>query len=123
LPSRNQVEAGLAPQLPLEAEMAARGGFRYRDAKGREVHLPAANTSRLVYVRLTGGETAGEVRAITDAGSELANATYDALVDLLAQYEKEATPYLSRPRPMFIGRFSDYDHLARVPEWSAGDGE
>ncbi|NIJ43131.1 ATP-dependent helicase/nuclease subunit B [Parvibaculum indicum] len=123
LPSRNQVEAGLAPQLPLEAEMAARGGFRYRDAKGREVPLPAANTSRLVYVRLTGGENAGEVRAITDAGSELANATYDALVDLLTQYENEATPYLSRPRPMFIGRFGDYDHLARVPEWSAGDGE
>ena len=63
------------------------------------------------------------MRELIDTGAELANATYDALVDLLGQYESEETPYLSRPRPMFIGRFGDYDHLARVREWSAGDGE
>lgn len=122
-PSQNQVEIGLAPQLPLEAAMAARGGFR--EDKGEGAAIPALRTSRMVYLRLSGGETAGEERVIGDPGGELAEAIYEALVDLLRQYESEATPYLSRPRPMFWGRFGDYDHLARVKEWSAAgeDGE
>ena len=112
MPSIRQVEAGLAPQLPLEAAMAAQGGFE---------NLSPAQTSRLLFLRLTGGETAGERRAISPDG--LVDETWTHLVALLAQYEKEETPYLSRPRPMFQGRFSDYDHLARVKEWSAsGEG-
>ncbi|MCE9650049.1 MAG: double-strand break repair protein AddB [Parvibaculum sp.] len=112
IPSIKQVETGLSPQLPLEAAMAARGGFE---------GLAPAGTSRLLFLRLTGGETAGERRAISPDG--LADETWARLVALLAQYEDEATPYLSRPRPMFEGRFGDYDHLARVKEWSAsGEG-
>ncbi|MEX2248151.1 MAG: PD-(D/E)XK nuclease family protein, partial [Parvibaculum sp.] len=117
VPSAKQVETGLAPQLPLEAAMAARGGFRA--AAG----LPEARASRLVYLRLTGGETAGEERVIPDPGGDLAEEIYALLVDLLKQYEDETTPYLSRPRPMFTGRYGDYDHLARVKEWSASGGE
>jgi ATP-dependent helicase/nuclease subunit B len=76
----------------------------------------------MIYLRLTGGETAGEMRVVPDTGGELAENTYGWLVDLLRQYEDERTPYLSRPRPMFWGRYGDYDHLARVKEWSsAGD--
>lgn len=112
LPTAKQVETGLTPQLALEAAMAARGGFK---------NLDAAETSRLLYLRLTGGETAGEKRLISSDG--LVEETWARLVALLAQYEKEETPYLSRPRPMFQGRFNDYDHLARVKEWSAsGEG-
>jgi ATP-dependent helicase/nuclease subunit B len=70
-------------------------------------------------LRLSGGETAGEERVIEDPGGVLAESIYQALVDLLRQYESEATPYLSRPRPKFWSRFGDYDHLARVKEWSA----
>lgn len=117
VPSKKQVEIGLAPQLPLEAAMAARGGFR--DKTG----LPEARASRLVYLRLTGGETAGEERVVSDPGGDLAEEIYGYLVDLLTQYEQETTPYLSRPRPMFTGRYGDYDHLARVKEWSASGGE
>ena len=118
VPSKKQVEIGLSPQLPLEAAMAARGGFR---DKG----VPEALASRLVYLRLTGGETAGEERVTLDPGGDLAEEIFALLVALLKQYEDEATPYLSRPRPMFTGRYGDYDHLARVKEWSAsgGDGE
>lgn len=116
-PSQNQVESGLAPQLPLEAAMAARGGFR--ETKGDATAIPASQASRLIYLRLSGGETAGEERVIEDPGGVLAESIYQALVDLLRQYESEATPYLSRPRPKFWSRFGDYDHLARVKEWSA----
>ncbi|ABS61760.1 Double-strand break repair protein AddB [Parvibaculum lavamentivorans DS-1] len=121
VPSIKQVEIGLTPQLPLEAAMMARGGFRTKDG----APIPPAKAASLIYLRLTGGETAGEVRAIPDEGADLADNTYAWLVDLLRQYEAETTPYLSRPRPMFWGRYGDYDHLARVKEWSAagGDGE
>jgi len=27
---------------------------------------------------------------------------------------------LARPRPAIAPRFSDYDHLARIKEWTAG---
>lgn len=122
-PSAKQVEIGLTPQLPLEAAMAARGGFR--EAKGEGAEIPASRTSRMIYLRLSGGETAGEERVIADPGGDLADNTYAWLVDLLRQYESEKTPYLSRPRPMFWSRFGDYDHLARVKEWSSAgeDGE
>ena len=116
-PSARQVEIGLTPQLPLEAAIAMRGGFREKNDAGAKI--PAARTNRMVYLRLNGGETAGEERVIADPDGDLAGNTYALLVDLLRQYESEKTPYLSRPRPMFWGRFGDYDHLARVKEWSA----
>ena len=31
--------------------------------------------------------------------------------------------YLSRPFPKFARKYSEYDHLARVKEWSAAGGE
>lgn len=110
-PTRAQVEAGLTPQLPLEAAMAARGAF---------AELGSAKTSALLYLRLTGGEKAGETRAIEPDG--LVEETYASLVALLTRYADEATPYLSRPRPMFEAAYGDYDHLARVKEWSASGG-
>ncbi len=111
-PSAKQVEIGLAPQLPLEAAMAERGAFP---------GLPRKTSSSLLYLRLTGGEKAGELRDV--GGDGLVERTWKHLLELLAQYEKETTPYCSRPRPMFASRFAEYDHLARVKEWSASGGE
>jgi ATP-dependent helicase/nuclease subunit B len=42
------------------------------------------------------------------------------LLDLIAEFDNPETPYRSRPRPGIAPRFSDYDHLARIKEWSAG---
>tara|TARA_R110000868_G_scaffold183929_6_gene425319 strand:+ start:809 stop:3781 length:2973 start_codon:yes stop_codon:yes gene_type:complete len=112
MPGKKEVEAGLAPQLPLEAAMASRGGF------GDDLQK---DTSNLMFLRLTGGAKAGETRAIPTIG--LVENIWDDLIRLLKQYEDEATPYLSHPRPQFIGRFAEYDHLARVKEWStSGEG-
>ena len=48
---------------------------------------------------------------------DLPGDTMAGLIRLLHKFEDPATPYLSQPRPMFLGRFGDYDHLARVKEW------
>ena len=111
VPSKPQVDAGLAPQLPLEAAIAATGGFD---------GVPAGGQSALVYLRLTGGDPAGEVKPVSDGDEDLAAVTLAGLLDLLGDFENPTTPYLARPRPAFIGRPGRYDHLARVKEWSAG---
>ena len=53
----------------------------------------------------------------------LAEQHFAGLKMLLDAFACEDTPYLSRPFPKFAPRFSDYDHLARVKEWSATGGE
>ena len=57
-----------------------------------------------------------------DAAAVAAHA-FEGLTNRIAAFDREETPYLSRLRPMFEGREGDYDHLARVREWSSGTGE
>jgi ATP-dependent helicase/nuclease subunit B len=114
VPSEKQVESGLAPQLPLEAAIVAQGKFK---------NVAAAAVTELAYVKLTGREPPGEVQALESDPAALANAALAGLTTLLASYAHDATPYLSRPRPVFIRTAGDYDHLARVKEWSAGPGD
>ena len=46
------------------------------------------------------------------------------LKELAARFENEAEPYRSLVSPMWLGRrYGDYDHLARVKEWSATGGD
>lgn len=111
-PSTKQVDSGLTPQLPLEAAIAKAGGFA--DIKGN------ADIASLLYLRLSGGRVAGEDKPIKLDAEEATQNAYEGLVKLVHTFEDETTPYLSRPRPMFESRFGDYDHLARVKEWSGG---
>ncbi len=117
-PGVNEVNVGFAPQLTLEAAMLARGGF-----EGLEKLKPV----RAVYLKLGGPEGGSERDAVGAKAvvAELAEAHLAELKALLDAFMERKTPYLSRPFPKFASRFSDYDHLARVKEWSAtgGDGE
>ena len=45
----------------------------------------------------------------------------DGLENLIATFDCEDTPYYSLPRPDHSPRFNDYEHLARVREWTALD--
>jgi hypothetical protein len=36
----------------------------------------------------------------------------------MTTFSFETTPYLSRPIPKFISKNRDYEHLARIKEWS-----
>jgi ATP-dependent helicase/nuclease subunit B len=114
-PGAKEVKIGLAPQLSLEAAILMRGGFE---------GLASVTPERALYLKL-GGPNGGKEQP---AGGEdadicdLADQHFAGLEALLDQFACESTPYLSRPMPKFASRYSDYDHLARVKEWSLTGG-
>lgn len=118
-PTNREVKAGLAPQLTLEGAIIRQGGFE---------NIPAgASLAELLYLRLSGGDPAGRPDPKDFEKSSPDEEADKALVRLREVAEKfaiEETPYQSFTRPQWVGRtYSDYDHLARVKEWSAFGGE
>jgi ATP-dependent helicase/nuclease subunit B len=87
--------------------------------------LAPLETEQAIYLKL-GGATGGEEKHAGGKGEnigDLAEQHFAGLKTLLDAFAREDTPYLSVPFPKFAPRFSDYDHLARVKEWSATGGE
>ena len=117
-PSTKMVKAGFSPQLTLTAAIIARGGF---------TDLGPRPPGDLVYVRITGRSPAGKEVVSLAAGHESEEGSekaYAGLQDLIARYENPAHPYRSRTAPQFVKSYaSDYDHLARVYEWSTSDDD
>jgi len=117
-PTDKQVNSGLAPQLPLEAAVLKAGGFPEID--------PDLAVSALVYAKLGGRDPAGELRTVVPKDrtlDELVDQTLAGLETLIATYEDERRGYLSWAMPQYVGgRSNDYAHLARVKEWSTGQG-
>ena len=117
-PTDKQVNSGLAPQLPLEAAVLKAGGFPEID--------PDLAVSALVYAKLGGRDPAGELRTVVPKDrtlDELVDQTLAGLKTLIATYEDERRGYLSWAMPQYVGgRSNDYAHLARVKEWSTGQG-
>ena len=115
VPPKQDIALGFAPQLPLEAAIAAAGGF---------AELPACEAQRLEFWRLTGGDPAGERIAAGEDAARLGREARGGLERLIAHFDDPATPYLSQPDPERAPRHSDYVHLARIHEWSVpGGGE
>jgi len=124
-PSKAQAHTLLAPQLALEAALLMRGAF-----EGVSPRMPAD----LAYVRLKPNgrveqESILEYKRQPKSAPQLADEAWQRLEMLLAHYRDPETGYRSRALPFREADFSgDYDHLARVLEWSAGgddegDGE
>ncbi len=114
--TRKQVGTGLAPQLTLEGAILRQGGF-----KG----LRPGSISEITYVSLKGGDPAGKPEEITFKGSTpdiQADYALKRLKELAAIFENAETPYLSLVHPMWTNHYGDYDHLARVKEWSLSGG-
>jgi len=116
-PSSKQVQIGIAPQLTLEAAMLRNGGFPGLAAGG--------SIAELVYVRLNGGDPAGEERVVKfkdRSADAVADEALEKLKILIARFEDDSTPYRSLVLSMWAHRYGAYDDLARVKEWSLSGG-
>lgn len=116
--TEKQVRAGLAPQLTLEAAILRRGGFPGIPAGG--------SVAELSYVLLKGGEPAGfdcSVAFKEGAPDDHAERALQRLTELVNRFEDEEVGYRSLVSPMWSARYGEYDHLARVKEWSASGGQ
>lgn len=115
VPTRRQVAAGLAPQLPLEAVIAANGGFK---KLGDAPNDPAC----LLYWQLSGGLTPGRSVDVSQHESAVA-LREEAQANLrrwIAYFNRPETAYVSRRRAHKQMLAGAYDHLARVREWAGG---
>ena len=120
-PSPREVFAGFSPQLTLEAAMLLEGGFE---------GVPTAPAAPdLLYVHISGGREPLKERAIEAPKDE-----YRSVPEIVAEHRRRLARliesyvagergYTSRPFPKYARRYSDYDHLARVKEWSLGSGD
>ncbi|NEU13589.1 double-strand break repair protein AddB [Methylobacterium sp. BTF04] len=121
-PSNKEVFAGFSPQLTLEAAMLMHGAF---------AGFPKTDqTPELLYVHASGGRKPFEPLAVKPPKGdprEVAAIVAEHTArfrGLVARFLAGEAAYVSRPYPKFAKSYGDYDHLARVLEWSlGGEGE
>lgn len=122
-PSRKQAHVLLSPQLALEAALLMRGAFTETG------EIPASD---LLYVRLRGGGAVvpesilklGGRAASEKTAPQMGEEAWRRLGELLTEYGHVEKGYLSRALPFRETDLTgDYDHLARVLEWSAGGAD
>jgi len=115
--TEKQVRMGFAPQLTLEAAILRKGGFK---------NIPAgASVAEIVYVMLKGGEPPGEYKSIAfkeGTPDSQADRALERLAVVARRFDDESEPYRSLVHPMWTTHYGDYDHLARVKEWSSTGG-
>lgn len=114
LVSDKQVLTLLSPQLPLEGAILAGGGFG---------EVGKLSPSQLVYIRFSGGAEAGKVHPIPGDIAVLVKEAEERLRGHIARFDSEDTPYIPRVMPFRADQPGDYDHLARVREWSISGWE
>jgi len=119
IPDKKTMRAFEAPQLLLEARMAAAGAF------GPE---RVGEASALIYLKLgLGPEALEESPFALDDETGLSDAVAEIESRLARQVEAlllaDNLPMIAGLKPALNRRYSgDYDHLARLAEWTA-DGE
>ena len=114
-PTEKQVRTGLSPQLTLEGSILRAGEFK---------DVEPGSLGAFTYVALRGRDPAGEEKpiAFTDGltPDQHAAKALSKLKGIIARFMNEAEPYRALVSPMWKTRYGDYDHLARIAEWSAG---
>ena len=96
------------PQLPLEALIAANGGYE---------GLAAGDVSYLGYWKASGGRDVGEVTAVDEDIGNVIQAIEARLSELVRVFRDQDTPFYCIPDLSRVPRFHDYAHVARVKEW------
>jgi len=117
--SKDQVQSGIEPQLPLEAAIAARTAFG---------NIGPAPSSELIYFQISTSaavmkEKNGQALNLDEPVAGVAEKALAGLVHLINLYAQPTQPFLSRPRVFSVKTFSDFDRLARRAEWTVEEGE
>lgn len=117
-PSVRQARTLLSPQLALEGALVTRGAF---------AAIGSASPGELLYVRLKADGRVEPESVLKSrnkqvvSASQLSERAWGKLGELIAFFAVPDNGYLSRSLPFRQGDVEgDYDHLARVLEWSAG---
>lgn len=104
-----EVCTGKAPQLPIEGLIAEGGGF---------AGIPAREVEKLIYWQLGRQET-----EISEDIKQVLQDNLEILREYISCFGFESTAYVCQPNPKNIPEYSDYEHLARIKEWSVKDND
>ena len=121
VPSAKQVDSGLSPQLPLEAAIALAGGL---------AGVAARTVAELAYVKLSGGRDPGEYKPVEIKREKAIVAPEELATQRVRGADAPRRALRRRGDALSVAPASamaepstgDYDHLARVREWSAAAG-
>ena len=126
-PSVKEAYTLIAPQLPLEAALLSRGGFfkdkNYKAGEIAYVRLQSDGGVKFQPIEKPRGHNKDEAPL---SAHELGEVSWERLRKIILHYDNPDAGYISRALPFSAANLDgDYDHLARVLEWSAGgeDGE
>ncbi|WP_375667540.1 double-strand break repair protein AddB [Bartonella sp. CL435QHHD] len=118
-PSSKQVRELLFPQLALETALLIQGGFPdFQDFTPSNLFYIPLNKkgeikSQSILLKKKDGKT--HLSAV-----DLADNAWENLIALITYYQNPQQGYLSHAVPMSKRYEGDYDHLARLWEWSSG---
>jgi ATP-dependent helicase/nuclease subunit B len=108
-PAKKQVNALLAPQLPLEGViLRTAGGFK---------DIGALEPEELLYIKFIGGKKEGGTIPI-DGVPTLVDEAEKRLIARIRDFDRAEKPYHAQVMPLKARQHSDYAHLERVREWS-----
>lgn len=114
IPSKKQVMSGHALQLLLEGLIASKGHFE---------NISSSEVKDLTYWHLGSELSSKNLLTIDIKEEDILNRCEEYLLKLISAFDFETTPYHSHPLPKYISKNRDYEHLARIKEWSVQDSE
>lgn len=112
--TKKGISDGDKPQLALEALILSKGGFP---------GIPPASPGLLAYWILKGGADPGDTVQELKNLETVIEKTQAGLETLVSVFDNDKTPYYSLPNPARAPDYNDYEHLARVKEWSVGNSD
>ena len=99
----------LSPQLPLEGAILAKGGFK---------EIGTIDAAEMLYIGVKGDAQPGKIVHFGDETTELVAKAEEKLRTYIDAFANIKQPYWPRVIPFRKDFAGDYDHLARVREWS-----
>ena len=109
---KKKLAAGELPQLPLEGIILRDGGFD---------DMPALSPDYVGYWVVNSSQDAGTCIEVKGDLDPLCDTVETQLQRLVQAYNCDGAAYTSLPNPKNRLRYNDYEHLARISEWSNND--